>query len=31
MAWTAIDAASDPAIRERLLARAFRAGEDGAR
>jgi amidohydrolase len=26
MAWTAIDAATDPAVRERLLARAFRAG-----
>lgn len=31
MAWTAIDAASDPAIRERLLARAYRADADGAR
>jgi metal-dependent amidase/aminoacylase/carboxypeptidase family protein len=26
MAWTAIDAATDPVIRERLLARAYRAG-----
>ena len=28
MAWTAIDAATDPAIRGRLLARAFRAGAE---
>jgi metal-dependent amidase/aminoacylase/carboxypeptidase family protein len=26
MAWTAIDAATDPAVRDRLLARAYRAG-----